>query len=299
MRPYEPARSGSSPAASTSTAPRCSTRWPTKSRDDRRDALDASDDVPVRGGRQAGADRDRRDPPGAARRRRGRRVRRRDRLDAHLQPGEDVDHRARPAPQAAAAPAHAGQPGAAVGRDRHGLHEPQPGRPRRPGVRGPSRPGSASPARPSPGTSATPRSLAGVGVWARAAARPRRAVDDAAGPLRRQHAQRRGHRGRQGRGRAPLRRLGQHLGRQRPGRRRGRGRRRRHRRARSPSTPTPTTCVPSCCPTATGTSRCATAPASSSACATFLDRRRLHGVHHQLRGPRRAAPAARAWPCSG
>ena len=65
----------------------------------------------------------------------GRRVRRRDRLDAHVLPGQDVDRRPRRAAQAAAAPAHAGQPGAAVGRDRHGLHEPQPGRARRPRVR--------------------------------------------------------------------------------------------------------------------------------------------------------------------
>ena len=34
-----------------------------------------------------------------------------------------------------AAPAHPVQPGAALGRHRHGLHEPQPVRPRRPGVR--------------------------------------------------------------------------------------------------------------------------------------------------------------------
>ena len=45
----------------------------------------------------------------------------------------------------------------------------------------------------------------------------------AAGPLRRQHARRRGDRGRQGRGAAAVRRLGQHLRRQRP-RRRGRRR---------------------------------------------------------------------------
>ena len=51
-------------------------------------------------------------------------------------------------------------------------------------------------------------------------------------PLRRQHAQRRGHRGRQDRGRAAVRRLGEHVGRQRPGRGRRRGRRRRRRRAR-------------------------------------------------------------------
>ena len=44
-----------------------------------------------------------------------------------------------------------------------------------------------------------------------------------AGPVRRQHARRRRDRGRQGRGRDPLRHLGEHLGRERPGRR---GRRR-------------------------------------------------------------------------
>ena len=62
-------------------------------------------------------------------------VHRRDRLDAHVLAGEDVDRRPRRAAQAAAAPAHAGQRGAAVVDDRHGLHEPQPGRARRPGVR--------------------------------------------------------------------------------------------------------------------------------------------------------------------
>ena len=97
--------------------------------------------------------------------------------------------------------------------------------------------------------------------------RPRRDVDDEARPLRRQHAQRRGHRGRQGRGGASVRRLGQHLGRQRPRRgggrcrgqadRRPRGRVRRHVRRRRPT----------CCPAATATTRCATAPASSWACA--------------------------------
>ena len=62
-------------------------------------------------------------------------VRRRDRLDAHVLAGEDVDRRARRAAQAAAAPAHPGERVAAVVADRHGLHEPQPGRARRPRVR--------------------------------------------------------------------------------------------------------------------------------------------------------------------
>ena len=62
-------------------------------------------------------------------------VRRRDRVDAHVLAGQDVDRRARRAAQAAAAPAHPGQHVAAVVEHRHGLHEPQPGRPRRPRVR--------------------------------------------------------------------------------------------------------------------------------------------------------------------
>ena len=121
-----------------------------------------------------------------------------------------------------------------------------------------------------------------------------RHADHAAGPLRRQHARRGRHRGRQGRGRAALRRLGQHLRRQRPG-----GRRRR-RRPTATSTRWSTRVRgrvrrgrPSCAPAASGTSRCATAPASSWACGRFLERRRVRRVHHQLRGPRRAAAAAR------
>ena len=54
---------------------------------------------------------------------------------------------------------------AAVGDDRHGLHEPQPGRARRPRVRLHPDPARASPARPSPGTSATRRVAAAVGAW--------------------------------------------------------------------------------------------------------------------------------------
>ena len=62
-------------------------------------------------------------------------VRRRHRVDAHLLPGEDVDRRPGRAAEAAAAPAHPGRHGAAVVDHRHGLHEPQPGGPRRPRVR--------------------------------------------------------------------------------------------------------------------------------------------------------------------
>ena len=57
-------------------------------------------------------------------------------------------------------------------------------------------------------------------TWARAAAGLGGDAGAEAGPVRRQHALRRGHRGRQDRGRGRLRRPGQHLGRQRPGRRR-------------------------------------------------------------------------------
>ena len=105
---------------------------------------------------------------------RRRRLRRRDRLDAHLLAGQDVDRRAGRAAQAAAAPAHPGQRRAAVGRDRHGLHEPQPGRPRRPRVRlhpdpPRRRPQDRRRARHRPGASRR-----GSARWARAALRLRR-----------------------------------------------------------------------------------------------------------------------------
>ena len=50
-------------------------------------------------------------------------------------PGQDVDPGPGPAPQAAAAPAHPGQRGTALGGHRLRLHEPEPGRPRRPRIR--------------------------------------------------------------------------------------------------------------------------------------------------------------------
>ena len=83
-----------------------------------------------------------------------------------------------------------------------------------------------------------PRVRARVGSWARAAAGAAAARGPEAGPVRRQHAQRRGDRGRQGRGGDPLRHVGEHLGRQRPGRRGrrrgGQGRRRAGRGVRRP-----------------------------------------------------------------
>ena len=88
-----------------------------------------------------------------------------------------------------------------------------------------------------------PRVTARVGAWARAALGLVGDAVAAAGPLRRQHARRRGDRGRQGRGGAAVRGLGQHLRRQRPGR--GRSTRSPTRRwttwSRSTRTPTAST----------------------------------------------------------
>ena len=57
---------------------------------------------------------------------------RRDHLVSHLLPGQDVDPRPRSAHQAAAAAQHAAPLRNPVGNHRHGLHEPEPGRTRRP-----------------------------------------------------------------------------------------------------------------------------------------------------------------------
>ena len=129
-------------------------------------------------------------------------------------------------------------------------------------------PAAASPARPSSGHVERP---GGGRADRRLGAGRGRLADGplaAAGPLRRQHARRRRDRGRQGRGPAAVRRLGQHLRRRttwsqpwtrRPtsrGRRAGRRvRGQLRRRARS------------CAAAASGTSRCGTRPGSSSACA--------------------------------
>ena len=105
--------------------------------------------------------------------------------------------------QAARPPPHAVQPRPAVGRDRHGLHEPEPVGPRRPGVRVHRRPACGATARRSSATGRTrrrrPARVVGArrGRLARGAPAPDR-------PLRRQHARGRGHRGRQGRGPARL-----------------------------------------------------------------------------------------------
>ena len=257
-------------------------------------ALDALGRRPGPGRRQAGAHRDRRDPPGPAST--PSRTTRCVGVIAWMHtfsPAKMWITGLDAAAQAAAAPAHAGQPGAAVGRDRHGLHEPQPGRPRRPGVRLRPDPARRRPQDRGRARRATPRSRA-ASASGRAPPLGRAELShDEAGPLRRQHAQRRRHRGRQGRGRAPLRRLGQHLGGQRPGRPSSTRSPTPTSTRSSPSTPTPTTSQADLLPDGDrheslrygarielGTAGLPRPTAAS---------RRLH---HQLRGPRRAAAAA-------
>ena len=67
-----------------------------------------------------------------------------------------------------------------------------------------------------------PAVTAQIGTWTRAAAGWAATARPEARPLRRQHALRRRHRGRQDRGRTAVRRAGQHLGRERARRRGGR-----------------------------------------------------------------------------
>ena len=135
---------------------------------------------------------------------RGRRVHRAGRVDAHVLPGEDVDRRPGRARQAAAAPAHPGQRGAAVGDHRHGLHEPEPGGARGPGVR--LHPDQARRG-PQDGRRARVRPAGDRRGGHLGAGRGRMGGDPVAeaGPVRRQHALRRGDRGRQDRGRGRLR----------------------------------------------------------------------------------------------
>ena len=83
----------------------------------------------------AGADRVGRDPSPDARGQLRSAVRRRHHVDAHVLARQDVDQRPRRAAEADVAPPHAVERRPAVRGDRHGLHEPQPGRPRRPRVR--------------------------------------------------------------------------------------------------------------------------------------------------------------------
>ena len=110
-----------------------------------------------------------------------------------------------------------------VGGDRLRLHEPQPGGARRPRVRLPPDPAGRRAQDRRRATCPTRRcSRAGRGLAAGGGRLGGRPVAQAR-PVRRQHALRRGHRGRQDRGRAAVRRPGQHLGRQRARRGGGRG----------------------------------------------------------------------------
>ena len=254
---------------------------------------------PAREGRlEAGAEGCRQHPSSRARGEHARRRRRRHRVDAHVQPRQDVDRGPRRPAEAAAAPAHAGERRAAVGGHRLRLHEPQPGRARRPRVRlhpDPARRRAQDRRRPrlEPGRPAAGRGLAArrrrLGGLALAQARA----------LRRQHALRRGHRGRQDRGRAALRRAGQHVGRQRA-RRRGR------RRATEADVDTLVAeyvdaydvadeLLPGRRPPPVAARR-----RGDRARAAVVPRGgRLRRLHDVVRRPRRAQAAARASPCSG
>ena len=99
------------------------------------EGLNSSGRLPLAGGFQAGRDHARLDPGGSAARPTPRPMRGADLLDAHLLARQDVDCRTAGAGEAPCPPAHAVQPRYALGHDRHGFHEPQPGGPRRPRVR--------------------------------------------------------------------------------------------------------------------------------------------------------------------
>ena len=221
----------------------------------------------------------------------------RDRLDAHVLPGQDVDRRPRRAAQAAAAPAHPGQPRAAVGQHRHGLHEPEPGRARRPGVRARPDPARRRRARPCSGTCPTPRSPRASATgpaprWPRPRLRSLRLARF--GDNMRDVAVTEGDKveaeltfG------VSVNGYGVNDA--------GRGGRRRRRTTRwtrsSPNTQTSTTSPPSCCPAASGTTRCATGPASRRACGSSSPRAASRPSPRTSRTSARCA-SSRVWPCS-
>ncbi len=248
-------------------------------------------------GLEAGADRLRRHLPADPRGECRSRLHRRDRLDAHVLAGQDVDPRSGRPADPVAPPAHAGERRAPLGVDRHGLHEPQPGRPRRPGVRL-----HPDPARGGPQDRGGARVRSGGHrPGGRLAARRPGLVGDPqpqARPLRRQHAQRRGHRGGQGRGRAEVRGVGEHVRRERPGGGRRPGRRRRGRpadhRVRRSLRPRPRA--------RPGRRPARVAPLrrpDRGGDARVPDRGRVRRLHHQLRGPGWSAGSCRDSRCSG
>ena len=230
------------------------------------EALDGEPRDPGPGRGEAGGDDPGVDPGRVPRGERRRRLRRAGRVDAHVLAGQDVDRRARRPAEAAAAPAHAVQPRPAVGRDRHGLHEPEPVGARRPGVRvhrdadAPAPQDRGRPLRRAAGAGAD-RHLDAGGLRLARGPRP------AGRPLRRQHAPGRGHRGRQGRGPDAARRGGQRLRGRRPlGGRAGRAGRRPS-TGSWPSTTSATRWPRACVPAATGALRCATRRGSRPGCA--------------------------------
>ena len=172
----------------------------------------------------------RRDNPAHARRESRSRLLRRRHLVPHLLAEQDVDTRPRRAAEALVPLRHAVQPPHSQRRDRHGLHEPQPGRPRRQGARvhrGPHAPSAQSHRRLLAGRE-RPRGARRLDAQrARLGLLPQPAHS----PLRRQYARRRRHRGRQGRGPDKARLAGRLLARRPPGRDHGRRHRRGDRRA--------------------------------------------------------------------
>ena len=286
-------RSGSSPAASTCTARRRSSTSPSTPPQ----IAAALDDVPGDPGpgrRQAGPDGLRRDPRADERGEREPDVRRAHRLDAHVlarpRCGSPACELLR---EAAAPPAHPVQPRDPLGRDRHGLHEPEPGRPRRPRVRvhrGPAAARAQGRRRPlgrrgGPG----PHRRVGAGRL-----RPARLGDRQDRALRRQHARGRGHRGRQGRGPATPRLQHQRLRRRRP-------RRARSTRPRDAEVDELVATyldeydvVPELRPGGDRADALRDGARIELGPAAVPRRRRLHRLHDHVRGPARPDPAARA-----
>ena len=124
----------------------------------------------------------------------------------------------------------------------------------------------------------------------RAAVGLRRAAHAEAGAVRRQHARCRGDRGRQGRGAAAVRRVGEHVRGQRSGRGGRRGRRRGRGRAGRGVRGRRTAWRRSSPRRATGTSRCATAPRIEVG---------LRGVPRRRAGSARSPRTSRTWAVCG
>ena len=245
---------------------------------------------PGPGGREAGRDRRRRHPRAVPGGQRDPGLHRRHRLDAHVLAGQDVDRRAHGPAAAAPPPAHPAPRRDPVGRHRHGLHEPQPGRPRRPGVRVHGRP-PAIEHKVVAGHWTTTEVHERVGAWTRAAAAKR---DWETGRIARFGDNMRDVAVTEGdkvEATAPARLPGRHLRGRRP--RRGH-RREQRRRGRRPRRDVPRRVRRRPGPASRcrrAPSRCATGPGSRSACAGSSTPAGSR-VHHDLRGPPRHDPAA-------